>query len=63
MIKQPNCSKAEIVDNKIKYIVEKTIATEIVGDAKIRVGIDLAEDNETPVDEEINNEIKEDFLK
>ena len=63
IIKQPTCIKAEIVDNQIKYIVEKTIATEIVGDTKIRLGIDSTEDNESSLDDEINNEIKEDFLK
>ena len=63
MIKQPNCVKAEIVDDKIKYIIDKTIATEIVGDAKIRVGIDSLEDTDSPLDDEINSEVKEDFLK
>ncbi len=63
MIKQPNCVKAEIVDNKIKYIIDKTIATEVVGDAKIRVGIDSLEDTDSPLDDEINSEVKEDFLK
>ncbi len=61
-IKQPNCNKAEIIDGKIKYTVEKTIAAEVVGDAKIRVGVDLVEDSDAPIDEEINNEVKEDFL-
>lgn len=61
MIKQPTCLKAEIKDKKIEYQIEETIAAELVGDAKIRVGIDSVEETET--DEEINDEIKEDFLK
>lgn len=62
MIKQPTCTKAEIKDGKIEYTIEETIATEIVGDTKIRVGINEEETTETEVDEEINDEVKEDFL-
>lgn len=65
MIKQPTCIKADIVDNKIVYTIEKIIAAEVVGDTKIKVGIedDSMRETNDDIDEEINNEVKEDFLK
>ena len=62
VIKQPNCTKAEIKDGKIEYTIEKMLAAEVVGDTKIRVGIDEV-DEQDPIDEELTDEIKEDFLK
>ena len=56
-IKQPTCIKAEIKDNEIVYTIEKELASEIVGDTKIRIGIE----NDTEEDA-IDDEIKEDFL-
>ena len=72
-LKQPNCIKAEVVDSKIEYIIEKELSAEVVGDAKIRVGIndDVVEEWDDDVDEsndnmdvekEINNTVKENFL-
>lgn len=54
-LKQPNCVKAEIVDGKINYTVEKELGIEIVGDTKVKIAID---ENEEPWDEigEINNQ-------
>ncbi len=64
VLKQPTCTKAQIVDDKVTYNIEKTLATELVGDAKIKVEINsLDDDIESPIDEEINEEVKEDFLK
>lgn len=65
MIKQPTCIKADIIDNKIVYTIEKIIAAEVVGDTKIKVGIedDSIKETNDDIDEEINNEVKEDFLK
>lgn len=65
IIKQPTCIKADIKDGVIDYVVEGTIASEIVGDTKIRVGIDdeIVNDKEETVDEEIDEEVKEDFIK
>lgn len=57
-IKQPTCINADIVDNEIKYTVEKELAAEVVGDTKIRIGIEKEEDYQ----DEIDDEIKEDFL-
>lgn len=62
VIKQPSCTKAEIKDNNIEYTIEKTLAAELVGDTKIRVGIDDINEQD-PLEEEISDEIKEDFIK
>lgn len=73
-LKQPTCNKAEIIDGKIQYSIEKELAAEVVGDAKIRVGINEEEieeweeeqTNETvstkDIEQEINNTVHEDFL-
>ncbi len=61
VVKQPTVTKAELKDNKLEYTVEKTIACELVGDVKIKIGVeDLTDD---PIEEEIDDEINEDFLK
>ena len=56
-IKQPTCIKAEIKDNEIVYTIEKELASEIVGDTKIRIGIESDREEDA-----IDGEIKEDFL-
>lgn len=75
-LKQPNCVKAEIVDGNINYTIEKELSAEVVGDAKIRVGINEEEaewDDDvnkegTPttetnnIEQEINDSVQEDFL-
>ena len=62
MIKQPTVTKAEIKDGKVEYTIEKTIAAELVGDTKIKIGVENLDESMDPVDEEIDNEVKEDFL-
>lgn len=70
-LKQPTCTKVEIDGNNIEYDIEKTLGVEIVGDAKVRIAVNDDEDeweeikDEEPEDkvmEEIDNEVKEDFL-
>ena len=62
VIKQPNCTKAQVSqDGTIIYTIEKTIAAELVGDTKIRIGLDSFEDVDN-IEQEINNETKENFL-
>ena len=61
VIKQPNCVKAEVDGNSIKYTIEKTLAAELVGDTKIRIGLDSFEDVDS-VEDQINNETNENFL-
>lgn len=65
-LKQPNCIKAEIVDGSIKYVIEKELSAEVVGDAKIRVGINEEEsdwyDDTDNIETEINETVNENFL-
>ena len=62
VIKQPTVIKALIQNNKIEYTIQKTIAAELVGDTKIRIGVEKLDETVDPVDEEIDDEVKEDFL-
>ena len=75
-LKQPNCVKAEIIDGKINYTIDKELSAEIVGDAKIRVGINDEEaeweedidsedttTQEENIEQEINETVEEDFLR
>lgn len=71
-LKQPNCIKAEIVDGKINYTVEKELGIELVGDTKVKVAVDDMEDMwqdlkdvepSVKAEKEIEKEVKEDFLK
>ncbi len=69
-LNQPNCVKADIVDGKINYTIEKELGIEIVGDTKIKIAID---ENEEPWDEidttdeeisqKIEEEVTEEFLE
>jgi len=70
-LKQPTCTKADIVDGNINYSIEKELGIEIVGDTKIRIAVDDDEDewdeivDETEEDEvmkEIDNSVSEDFI-
>lgn len=69
-LKIPTCTKVEINNGNIEYDVEKELGIEIVGDAKVRIAIDdnedewedLTEDKEDSVMDEIDNNVKEDFI-
>lgn len=69
-LKNPTCTKVEINNGNIEYDVEKELGIEIVGDAKVRIAIDdnedewedLTEDKEDSVMDEIDNNVKEDFI-
>ena len=74
-LKQPSCVKAEIVDGKIVYTIEKELGIEIVGDTKVKIQYDEDEEpwddlsdeisNQEEVDEiekEIEEEVKEDYI-
>ena len=63
VIKQPSVIKAELKDNKLEYTVEKTIACELVGDAKIKIGVEDLNEIEDPISEEIEEKVDEDFIK
>lgn len=74
-LKQPTCTRCDIVDGKIEYTVEKELGIEIVGDVKVKIAYDEEEDpwdslNDdkdekeiTEAEKQIDNEIKEEYLK
>lgn len=70
-LNQPTCTNTVIKDGNIEYTIEKELGIEIVGDSKVKIAI---EDDEEPwdvisdeeytkqVDEDITNNVKEDFI-
>ena len=70
-LKQPTCSKVDIINGNIEYDIEKELGIEIVGDTKMRISIDENEDawdeivdeqTENNIMEEIDKNVKEDFI-
>ena len=72
-LKQPNCVKVDIDNNNIVYTIEKELGIELVGDIKVKIEANLEEDpwddldqDETVINDEIleqiDNEVKEDYL-
>ena len=66
---QPNCMKAEIIEDKIHYIVDKELGIELVGDTKVKIAIDEEEEPWEEIDsidneviEKIDKEVNEEFL-
>lgn len=43
-LKQPSCARADIVDGKIEYTIQKELGVEIVGDVKVKISYDEEED-------------------
>ncbi len=58
-LKQPTCSKVEIVDGKINFEIEKELGVEIVGETKMKIQV---EEEEEPW-EDLNEEVTDDTLK
>lgn len=73
-LKQPSCTKAEIVNGNIEYTIEKELGIELVGDTKVKIAYDEEEDpwdvimDEVPeqeiqnVEQEIDQEVNEEYL-
>lgn len=58
-LNQPSCTRAEVVDGKIEYTVQKELGVEIVGDVKVKISYDEEEDPwEVIVDEVDDNDIE-----
>ena len=59
-LKQPSCVKVDIVDDNIKYVIEKELGIELVGDIKVKIEANSEEDpweeilEEEKVEEEVN---------
>lgn len=74
-LKQPTCTRCEIVNGNIEYTIEKDLGIELVGDTKVKIQYDEEEDPwdilEDEVEEKeaeniaeiIDEEVKEDFLE
>ena len=58
-LKQPTCTKVDIVNGTISYDIEKELGIEIVGDAKVRIAVDEEEDE---WDEIIDEKEEEDLM-
>lgn len=67
-LKQPNCVKAEIKDNRIDYSIEKELGIELVGDVKVKIEASMDEEpweeilEEADTDKEIDK-VKEDYIE
>ena len=66
----PKCVDVKIASDKINYQVDLELGIELVGDIKMKVMVDdnldeytLIEDGNRDIDKEIDNEIKEDYIK
>ena len=65
-LKQPTCSKVEIVDGNITFHIDKELGIEIIGDTKAKI---LVEDEEESwdlinddIEEEIDKEVNENYI-
>lgn len=71
-LKQPSCTRADIVDGKIEYTVQKELGVEIVGDVKVKISYEEEEDpweiimdeedNIQTIDNEIDKNVNEEYL-
>ena len=70
-LKQPVCTKVDIINNKIEYDIEKELGIEIVGDTKMRIAVDDNEDDwdeiidigqEDKIMKDIDESVKEKFI-
>lgn len=70
-LKQPTCTKVDIVNGTISYDIEKELGIEIVGDAKVRIAVGEEEDEwdeiidekeEEDLMEEIDKGVNENFI-
>jgi spore coat protein E len=69
-LKQPTCSKVEIVDGKINFEIEKELGVEIVGDVKVKISYDEDEDpwqvmeesKDEMIEKEIDKQVDENYL-
>ena len=70
-LNQPSCVKTEISEGKIIYTIEKDLGIEIVGDTKVKIQANDEDDmwdeiedipNEEKIDNDIDNDVKEEFL-
>ena len=73
-LKQPSCTRCEIIDGNIEYTVEKEMGVEIVGDVKVKIAYEteedpwdnlegeISKDKQETIEKEIDNEVNEEYL-
>ena len=73
-LKQPSCTRADIVDGKIEYTIQKELGVEIVGDVKVKISYeeeedpweiimdDMDEDDIQNAEDQIDKEVNEEYL-
>ncbi len=57
-LKQPNCIKVDIDNNKINYVIEKELGIELVNDVKVKIDVS---DDEDPWDEIVDENNTDDI--
>ena len=70
-LKQPTCINAKENGKSINIEIEKELGVEVVGDAKVKIAVEedddswdvLDEEYNDDIDKEINNSVKEDYIK
>jgi len=55
-LKQPSCTRAEIVNGNIEYTIEKELGIELVGDTKVKISYDEEEDPWDDISDEATEE-------
>ena len=73
-LKQPSCTRCEIIDGNIEDTVEKEMGVEIVGDVKVKIAYEteedpwdnlegeISKDKQETIEKEIDNEVNEEYL-
>lgn len=65
-LKQPTCSKVEIVDGNISFTIDKELGIEIIGDTKAKILVEDEEDAwdviSDDTDEQIEKEVDENYI-
>ncbi len=70
-LKQPTCINAKENGKSINIEIEKELGVEVVGDTKVKIAVEedddswdvLDEEYNDDIDKEINNSVKEDYIK
>ena len=70
-LKQPTCINAKENGKSIDIEIEKELGVEVVGDTKVKIAVEedddswdiLDEEYNDDIDKEIDNSVKEDYIK
>ena len=60
-LKQPTCSKVNILDGVINFDIEKELGVEIVGETKMKIAIEEEEDPWDEIDDEVTEEVEQEI--